>query len=230
MHAVTSSPSPDSTPLWLVAHGDAVVGPVSTDLLLRGISAQRVPRDARVRQSGWTEWRALGQIRETRAGSGFAARAWELAARMLAAGDEGELVLLALDAAAERTRADVGRASRDLEPHVGLVTTVSRGLDADAVLGEVLRRDDSTLTYALRGHVVGPPRSSEATLAIAHRLGGPAALRGVIGIPIIVGGKLFATIELGRREHPFRGEDVDAVRGIASTVASRLSVWAARAR
>ena len=228
MQAVTLATSA-SDPIWLVSHGEAVVGPVSTDLLLRGISAQKVPRDARVRQRGWTEWRSLGQIRETRAGEGFAARAWELAARMLAAGDEGELILLALDAAVDRTRGDVGRAHRDVEPHVGLVTTVSRGLDADAVLGEVVRRDDSVLVYAVQGHVVGSPRTSEATMNIARRLGGPEGLRGVIGVPVVHAGRLVAVLELGRREHPFRGEDVAAVRGIASAAASRLAVWSARA-
>src|SRR5438105_385389 len=50
--------------LWYVTNGEAVVGPVATDLLLRGITSARIPNDCMVAQENWGSWRALHQIRE----------------------------------------------------------------------------------------------------------------------------------------------------------------------
>lgn len=41
--------------------GQVPIGPVSTELLLRGIGAGAVPRDALVCEVGGTEWRWVGQ-------------------------------------------------------------------------------------------------------------------------------------------------------------------------
>ena len=49
---------------WYVTNGDTVVGPVGTDLLLRGITSARIPDDCMVMQESWSEWRNLVEIRE----------------------------------------------------------------------------------------------------------------------------------------------------------------------
>jgi hypothetical protein len=48
---------------WWVTKGDRrPVGPVSTQLLLRGIGAGKVPRDALVCEVGGTSWKWIGEI------------------------------------------------------------------------------------------------------------------------------------------------------------------------
>src|SRR6187551_1961340 len=53
-------------PNWYVTNGNAVVGPVNTNLLLRGIDVGRVARDCYVAQYSWSNWREQNQIREIR--------------------------------------------------------------------------------------------------------------------------------------------------------------------
>src|SRR3954469_23844628 len=59
--------APKGAPEWLVCNGGVTVGPVRTDLLLRGVIHGRVPSSAWVRQTGWQNWRELGRIREVSA-------------------------------------------------------------------------------------------------------------------------------------------------------------------
>lgn len=48
---------------WWVTKGSQVpVGPVSTDLLLRGIGAGAVPKDALVCEVGGTQWKWIGDM------------------------------------------------------------------------------------------------------------------------------------------------------------------------
>jgi hypothetical protein len=50
---------------WFVYQGEGShVGPVSTDLLVRGIAAGRVPQDAHVAMAGSTEWKPLMTVSE----------------------------------------------------------------------------------------------------------------------------------------------------------------------
>src|SRR5690349_12176781 len=58
---------PIPPPLWFVSNGETTVGPVSTNLLLRGIAADRVPNDCMVRERSWRDWRALDSVREVAA-------------------------------------------------------------------------------------------------------------------------------------------------------------------
>src|SRR3954470_21812305 len=54
-------------PQWLVSNGNVTVGPVGTDLLLRGVLHGRVPSTSLVRQPSWPHWREVGKIREVSA-------------------------------------------------------------------------------------------------------------------------------------------------------------------
>src|SRR5688572_14062299 len=63
--AVSLAPRPSKPPpLWFVSNGDVVVGPVTTNLLLRGVAAEKVPSDCVVRERTWGGWRELASIRE----------------------------------------------------------------------------------------------------------------------------------------------------------------------
>src|SRR5262249_36759495 len=116
--------------LWYVTNGAAVVGPVNTDLLLRGITSRRIPNDCMVIQESWGACRATDQTREpgriTRPfswavedglGAGISE---EMVAR---AGDAGEALLFAMHAAVKATRVTAGLVHRVREPFVGLVTS-----------------------------------------------------------------------------------------------------------
>ena len=50
---------------WWVTTGDrAPIGPVSTELLLRGLDAGEVPKDALVCEVGGTTWKMIGSVPE----------------------------------------------------------------------------------------------------------------------------------------------------------------------
>jgi hypothetical protein len=49
----------EASGLWYVSDGTRVVGPVSLDLLRRGIAAGKVPEDSIVFHASWSEWRPL---------------------------------------------------------------------------------------------------------------------------------------------------------------------------
>ncbi len=222
---------------WYVSNGEAVVGPVDTDLLLRGITARRIPDDCMVIQEAWTSWRALGQIREL---SRILPRpSWTEAKGALAASgvpedlvrrarDAGEALLFAMHAAVMATRATAGLVHRAREPFVGLVTSCAHGSGVDEQLGQVISRHDATMDWATKGMIVlaygasdglrGRGTSTDAERAIARRFSACGELAGVAMVPVFDGTRLLATVELARNDHPFRAEDAGVLRRIADVV------------
>jgi predicted Ser/Thr protein kinase len=61
--ATESEPPEDDQAAYYVTAGDTTVGPVTRDLLLRGIDAGRVPETALVWRDGWTGWHAAALVR-----------------------------------------------------------------------------------------------------------------------------------------------------------------------
>jgi len=47
---------------WFVTNGVVAVGPVSFELLLRGVALGRIPRGSVVRHESWQVWRRLEDI------------------------------------------------------------------------------------------------------------------------------------------------------------------------
>lgn len=216
---VAPRPSPKSSPAWLVASGRLVIGPVSTEQLLRGLVHEKIPAGAYVAQPGWSDWRPIGQLRETAALRGEQRPAL---AAIDDAGDFGEACLFALDLAARSTRADAAALYRDREPYVGFMASVTRGLAADLVLGLCLNRRDPSMIYAQRGRtLVGAPSASVAHRAVAERLGGDA-VRGVLMAPVVWDGRLLATLELGRYDREFRASDVGVVSDVCGALVARV--------
>jgi hypothetical protein len=56
-----------ASPAWYVSDGLRVVGPVNTDLLLRGVAHGRVDEGYFVWQRPWPAWRTVDSLREVRA-------------------------------------------------------------------------------------------------------------------------------------------------------------------
>ncbi|MET0591539.1 MAG: hypothetical protein ABW133_02495, partial [Polyangiaceae bacterium] len=142
---------------WYVTNGDGIIGPVDTDLLLRGIASARIPHDCLVMQASWTSWRHLHEIREVsqgwieptpsweegRLGKSEVPEEWVSQAR-----DAGEALLLAMHAAVTATCATAALVHRLREPFVGLVTSCAHGAGMDEELGNVVPRFDPVLAAA----------------------------------------------------------------------------------
>ena len=228
--------APSGPPEWLVSNGSVTVGPVGTDLLLRGVMHGRVPASSWVRQTGWQNWREIGKIREVSALRRVLERRFDEPAlepstlrdgaeALTHATDAGEALLIALHAAAHATSATVGLAHRVRPPL--LLPTTSCAFEAKSErLGEVLPWFDPSFVLARSGRGrlmagVGLVGSVEATLCA--RLSPDAPLQGVALVPVVLGGELHAMLELGRGDHPFRESDAHQLFEFADHVAASLA-------
>jgi hypothetical protein len=226
-HSAGPPPAGAGSPVWYVTNGAAVVGPVDTDLLLRGITSSRIPNDCMVIQENWNAWRSIDQIREL--GRIVRPFSWasddglgagvpeEMVSR---ARDAGEALFFAMHAAVRATRATAGLVHRAREPFVGLVTSSARGAGVDDQLGQVIPRRDPMLELALQGAAwLGPVGASSQQRALARRFSAcPGELAGLAMVPVFDGGRLLAMIELARAGHPFRSGDAAVLRQIADVV------------
>ena len=219
MQSITEISAHSEPPLWLVSNGKVTVGPVHTDLLLRGVMHGRVPNDSWVKQPDWLAWREVGKIREVsalrrvldlRVDHDSASKPLETrdgAERLEQASDEGEALLMALHVAALATSATVGLAHRLRDPLRLPTTTCSFEAPMDR-LGQVLAWDDPAFVLARsgRGRMI-EARGAQGGLeqALSARLG--QSLRGLALLPVMVSGKLHALLELGRSDHAFRSSD-----------------------
>jgi hypothetical protein len=217
---------------WYVTDGRGVVGPVDTELLLRGIATSRIPQSCLVTQASWTSWRHLHQIREVSRGWIEPLPAWASARigtsdvpedLVSKARDAGEALLLAMHAAVTATRATAALVHRHREPFVGLVTSCAHGPGTEEQLGQVVPRFDPVLAAARMGRgVLGRPSGGERQRCIARRFdAGNATLEGVAMVPVFDGARLLAMLEVVRADHPFRKEDRSVLQRIARVVSVR---------
>jgi hypothetical protein len=84
---------------------------------------------------------------------------------------------------------------------------------------------DESLAVARQGRIVlSSPNASPAARAIARRMSAHTmALGGVAMFPVLAGGGVFAMIEMGRVDHPFRACDAKLLTRIAFAAAAQLS-------
>jgi hypothetical protein len=217
------------SPRWLVTNGDTTVGPVHTELLLRGYMGGRIPEHCWVREVRWSDWRPLDGIREIGCLKRRLARdsaplnLREASQRLSATRDVGELLSDALQLAALALDANAGIVHRFRSPLELPVTSAVLGVPAEK-LGEVLSRDDPSYLLALRGKsLCGNPRYGLIERTLAERLQHDAPLVSVSMTPITVAGRLVAMLELGRTNHVFRADDADDLAEFAACLAERLA-------
>jgi len=210
--------------LWIVSNGEITIGPVRTELLLRGIRHGRVPLDCQVRAAGSDEWRPLESLREVVALQGHSGATGEFqraAADIAAARDEREVLLFLLQGAARATRATQGLVHRQRPPVEWPVTSYSYGGLEDS-LGQVISYLDPAYLLAVGGQTLaGCPTDGLAERVVAERLGDDA-LAGIIMVPVTHGTELAAMLELGRPDRPFRLGDVDGLSRLATLAVARL--------
>jgi hypothetical protein len=212
-----------TVPLWVVSNGEVTIGPVRTELLLRGIRHGRVPDDCHVRAADSDEWRPLHQLREVAAlrGKAGSIQAFQSAANAIAhARDERDVLLTLLHGAAQATCAPLGLIHRKRDPVDLPVTSYAFGNLAE-LLGAVVPAHDPAYSLARGGHtLIGRPDDGPAEKAVADRLGG--ALAGVVMVPVTYGTEIAAMLELGRVDRPFRVGDADQLCRLATLAIARL--------
>jgi len=215
---------------WLVTNGDTTIGPVHTELLLRGYMGGRIPEHCQVREVSWSAFRPLDGIREIGSLKRRLAKDTErplnlreAAQRLPATRDSGELLTSALQLAAQVLDANAGLIHRYRSPSPLPVASSAFGVMPER-LGEVLAPTDPSYLLALRGRgLCGNPRHGLAERLVAERLQHDAPLSSVVMTPIIASGRLVAMLELGRTAHTFRVDDADDLAEFAAQVALRLS-------
>lgn len=231
MQALPSAPSGYAqSPRWLVTNGDTTVGPVHTELLLRGYLGGRIPEHCRVRELSWPAFRPLDGIREIGSLKRRLSRDSEspldlrdAVRRLPASSDVGELLTLALQLAAQALDANAGLIHRYRSPAATPVTSAVFGVMPER-LGEVLAATDPSYCLALRGRgLCGSPRQGVAERIIAERLQHDGPLSSVAMTPVLVEGRLVAILELGRTGHPFRVDDTSDLAELAAHLALRIA-------
>ncbi len=213
-----------AVPLWVVSNGEVTIGPVRTELLLRGIRHGRVPADCQVRAAGSDQWRPLSQLREVAALNGLpgSIQAFQLAAAEIAeAPDEQEVLMSLLHGAATATCAARGLIHRVRAP-IGLpVTSYALG-GLDEELGTVIPSHDPSYSLARAGQtLIGSPDGGPAERVVGGRLG-CGALKGILMVPVSYGTEVAALLELGREGRPFRLDDVDQLSRLCTLAIARL--------
>jgi hypothetical protein len=234
---------PTPPPLWFVSNGDKTVGPVSTNLLLRGIAADRVPNDCMVRERSWHDWRALDSVREvaalrrdqSRYGQVHVPRARYhyhgprtdvglalLKKRLHWARNPTEALSIGLTEALKETGALVGAVHKRHSETRGLATVVVMGPGMHWRVGRVVRAGDPVLDLAEAGQSLFKEPDDVPSKIVQGRLGEFPACSGVAMMPIRCAARLFAMIELGRPDHAFRKGDMRRLAHIAGAVAERF--------
>lgn len=215
---------PGSARLWMVSNGEVEIGPVRTELLVRGVSHGRVPRDCRVREAASNDWRPVESVREV-AGAlgqpGSVADFRRAAEGFSSASDEREVLLMLLHGAVGATRATVGLVHCLRQPIDFLVTSYAHG-GVERSLGQVVHGHDPAYTLARSGQRLnGAPGDGLAERLVATRLG-DEHLAGVVMVPVTFGMELLAMLELGRDDRRFRTSDVDELSRLSTLAIARL--------
>lgn len=235
---------PIPPPLWFVSNGENAVGPVSTNLLLRGIAADRVPNDCLVRERRWRDWRALDTVREVAAlrrdqvryGLVHVARTryhrggrHDIAVTLLEkklryAKDPSDAYLICLKEALRETGALVGAVHRRGASKRSFITAVVVGPGMHRRVGRTIFADDPVIGLAEGGQSLFGEPDDLPSLIVQGRLGELAACAGVAMMPVTCAGKLVGVIELGRPDHAFRIVDARRLAKIARALSDRFSV------
>jgi hypothetical protein len=228
-------------PNWYVTNGQAVVGPVNTQLLLRGISAGRVERQCYVAQYSWSNWREQNHVREIRS-----LRRWQHSQKTVPGiepikqalrpprfdgsaleriRDEDNVLSRALELAMQTTKANVGIMHQPKPPHIGLVTSFAYGPGMGVNLGEVVPwHDDARVVAACDRAQLGTPEQDAWARASARRLSNRINRR-VSGVALvsISFGNSRGLLELGRYDHTFRQSDIGVLEDLSRSIVLRLA-------
>ncbi len=229
---------------WYVTNGATSVGPINLDLLARGVEAGKVPVESFVRHEAWKVWRPLGELAEITDDEGMpivgrpstddflvgAARPsipqdFLPSDAVAGAVDRRDALLLLLAAAVARGHAEVGMI-HELN-NDGAVTVSAHGPQVFEAMGMRTRLLDPALVAAAAGILVlaepTPGPAGQAMIDRLSRLGLPVT--SAVMLPIRPRGRLYGTIELGRRS-PFRAIEVAGLEALVDALVFKLEALA----
>ena len=226
---------------WYVTNGATSVGPINLDLLARGVEAGKVPVESFVRHEAWKVWRPLGELAEITDDEGMpvvgrpstddlssvgAARPsmpqdFPPSEAVVGAVDRRDALLLLLAAAVARGHAEVAMI-HELN-NDGAVAVSAHGPQVFEALGMRTKLLDPALVAAAAGILVlaepEPGPAGQSIINRLSRLGLPVT--GAVMLPIRPRGRLYGTIELGRRS-PFRAIEVAGLEALVDALVFKL--------
>lgn len=240
--------SPGVADRWYVSDGAKAVGPVGLELIARGVEAGKVPLGSYVRHEAWRVWRPLTELAVVSVDSAAPTPPYHprppetMPARMddvtlpgrpvfpdevmpsdalAGAADLDDALLLMLNAAVLRTHADV--ALVHVVRQGGAAVLYAHGPFARCVIGEATSLLDPVMAAASEGHtVVAEPSPGPAGSALLDRLlhlG--VACEGACMFPVLVHGRLVATLEIGRKGPRLRASELSALEALVEALATR---------
>jgi len=215
-------------PLWYVTNGELTVGPVTTNLLIRGVEHGRVPDecDVTIYEGGWRNVHLVREIAALNSKVGPHSPSedqlveWSRPGKVVR--DEEELAHTVTWLGLVTTGAEsamfhyCGRRSRSF------FTRSIIGPMSTERMGRALPEWDPLLEAARLGKpVMGPPYGPLED-ALAMRMATSAGGVGAAAmIPIFSGGFLRGLLELSRPGHSFRRADLQRAERIAQNVLAR---------
>jgi len=233
---------------WYVSDGDQAVGPVNLELIARGIEAGKVPLESFVRHEAWKVWRPLSELAVVSIDSAAPTQPRILrmpetlpgmtdditepgrpvfpdeimpADAFAGAADLDDALLLLMNAAVLRVRADAALV-HVVRPD-GAVILYAHGAFGRDMLGEPTSMLDPVMSVAAMGKsLVAEPSPGPAGQALCARmlqLG--VACEVAFMQPVLVHGRLAATLEVGRRAPQMRASELAAVEGLVDALVAK---------
>jgi GYF domain 2 len=233
---------------WYVSDGAKAVGPVNLELIARGIEAGKVPLESFVRHEAWKVWRPLSEIavvsidsaaptqpRIARGPATFAGMTDDItqpgrpvfpdeimpADTFAGAADLDDALLLLMNAAVLRARADAALV-HVVRPD-GAVILYAHGAFGRDMLGQPTSMLDPVMSAAVVGKsIVAEPSPGPAGQALCARmlqLG--VSCEVAFMLPVLVHGRLAATLEVGRKAAGLRVSELAAVEGLVDALVAK---------
>ena len=204
---------------WFVSDGDGVIGPISMELVARGVASEKVPLGAYVRRGDWTDWQRVGDVAELReAESGMHRSSLASALGTITnAATLGEAALYLLSTAVAHVECEGGLVHLLDSNGDALRTSCAHGPSAAEVLGANVWREDLAVSAVERGEV--PDEWARGmTCARLRALGVSTA--DVIVVPIRAEGATIGMLEIGGRTdgRPYSAADVTFIERLACAV------------
>jgi GAF domain-containing protein len=205
---------------WFVSDGDGVIGPISMELVARGVASEKVPLGAFVRRADWTDWQRVGDVAELHDGETSGLHRSTLASALetiATAPTVGEAALYLLSSAVAHVACEGGLVHLLDQNGDALRTSCAHGPSAADVLGAVVWREDLAVSAVERGEI--PDEWARGmTCARLRALGVSTA--DVIVVPIRAGGATIGMLEIGGRTdgRPYSAGDVTFVERLACSI------------
>jgi len=234
---------------WYVTNGSTSVGPITIELIARGVEAGKVPAASFVRHESWKVWRPLSDLAEIISDDEPEHETLKLyksdmdrpsmeeiamTGRPSSHGDSvpptaednanerRDALLMLMTAAVARAHAEVAIVHEATDD--GAIAVSAHGPQMFEALGLRTKLLDPALLAAAAGALVvaepTPGPAGQAMIARLSRLG--VAVTGAVMLPLRPNDRLFGTLEIGRRL-PFRASEIAGLEALVDAFVAKLA-------